>query len=135
MKNLRLAAFVTIIGGLVTIARLAQALAIEIAYDGPHDLPHTVPLFLAFFFVSLGVVLCGVLFLKNPSKKHASWVSRACVFSLLALLASLHTGPGFSLLITCVVYFLVLKPAVINAFGADEGPTPLFQPTAPSGRD
>jgi hypothetical protein len=38
MRTLRIAAFITIIGGLVASVRFAQALALEMAFDGPPDL-------------------------------------------------------------------------------------------------
>ncbi len=110
------------IGGLVASYRLAQALTIEISFDGPHDLIHTVPLFLACALVSLGVIFCGVLFLKNPTKRHAFRVARACTFSLWILLANLGVGAGLSLLFVCLVYFFALKPATIGEFGIEKEP-------------
>ena len=134
MKTLRAAAFVTIIGGLVALFRLAQALAIEVSYEGPHDLMNTVPLFLIFALISAGVVLCGVSFLQTPTRTHAVRVARACLFSLWILLAGLGAGAGQTLAIVCLAYFFVLKPAVLREFGLEKEPNQAPEPTIATGR-
>jgi hypothetical protein len=136
MKHLRVAAFVTLLGGLIVFFRTAQALEIEIAYQGPHYLKFTIPLFLIRAGISATAIFCAVSFFKTPTKTSASRVARASIFSLWLLLASFRPGivEVFYLLIGCLIYSSFLKPAVISQFGPDEEPAQALEPAAPSGR-
>lgn len=122
MRTLRIAAVITIIGGLVASVRFAQALAIEMAFAGPPDLNHTVPLFLVFALIPIVLFLCGVAFLMTPTRRCALRASRGCTFSLWILLANLGLGAGLSILPICLIYFFILKPAIIATFGSAPEP-------------
>ena len=130
MRTLRIAAFITIIGGLVASVRFAQALALEMAFDGPPDPKPTVPLFLVFALVPIGLFWCGVAFLKTPTKRCALAVSGGCTFSLWILLANLGLGAGLSLLPVCLIYFFIfLRPVVVETFGSAQEPNKSPQTT------
>ncbi len=124
MRTLRVASLVTVLGGVVGLVRFAQALAAEMAFSGPTKPMQTVPIFLILGLVPLVLFWCSAAFWMTPNRRIALWVSRGCAFSLSILLPNLSVGAGLSVPVICLIYFFVLKPAVIAAYGAANEPNP-----------